>query len=196
MGTTASQRERQRAERHRLIVDTARELAETSGWDAVTTRRLAERIEYSQPVLYSHFSGKDSIVRAVALQGSEELAPLMRERVAAEPSALTATAAAYVEFASRHPALHDAMFQLTTEYPFADEASPPALHEGFGLLRDALAAATGPDDIDLRTELFWSALHGLVTLTRSGRLPAEAHEERLALLVAQLSAGQGGGSCR
>jgi AcrR family transcriptional regulator len=46
-------KERERAGRHRLIVSAARELAETEGWDAVTTRRLADRIEYSQPVLYS-----------------------------------------------------------------------------------------------------------------------------------------------
>ncbi|MEU2235159.1 TetR family transcriptional regulator, partial [Streptomyces vietnamensis] len=40
-------KQRERADRERLIVATARELAEQQGWDAVTTRRLAERIEYS-----------------------------------------------------------------------------------------------------------------------------------------------------
>ncbi len=57
-------KQRERAERERLIVATARELAEQQGWDAVTTRRLAERIEYSQPVLYSHFRGKREIIGA------------------------------------------------------------------------------------------------------------------------------------
>jgi AcrR family transcriptional regulator len=52
-----------------LIISTARELAED--WDAVTTRRLAERIEHSQPVLYSHFAGKDAIV---TVRGFAELA--------------------------------------------------------------------------------------------------------------------------
>ncbi|MGW2850386.1 TetR family transcriptional regulator, partial [Streptomyces sp. NPDC001274] len=35
-------------ERGRPRTASARELAEQQGWDAVTTRRLAERIEYSQ----------------------------------------------------------------------------------------------------------------------------------------------------
>ena len=35
----------------------------------MTTRRLADRIEYSQPVLCSHFEGKDAIVSAVASRG-------------------------------------------------------------------------------------------------------------------------------
>ena len=41
-------KQRERAERERLIVATARELAEEQGWDAVTTRRLAERIVNAQ----------------------------------------------------------------------------------------------------------------------------------------------------
>ncbi|MEU2714984.1 hypothetical protein [Streptomyces sp. NPDC007205] len=42
-------RERERAQRERLIVTAARELAEAESWHAVTTRRLAAEIEYSRP---------------------------------------------------------------------------------------------------------------------------------------------------
>src|SRR5688572_15803018 len=183
-------KQRERASRERLIVATARELAEADGWDAVTTRRLAERIEYSQPVLYSHFAGKDAIVGAVALEGFTEFAQLVRERAVAAPdgrSALSAVAGAYLDFAADRPAMYEAMFHLATGYPFADPASPPPLHEAFASLRDPLEAATGAEDIGLRTELFWSALHGVVTLTRSGRLPPEAQGERLRLLVSHFA---------
>src|SRR5689334_24359319 len=71
-------KERERADRERLILATAREIAEQQGWDAVTTRRLAERIEYSQPVLYSYFRGKREIIGGVALQGAAELAAALR----------------------------------------------------------------------------------------------------------------------
>ena len=76
-------KERERVDRERLIVATARELAEQQGWDAVTTRRLAERIEYSQPVLYSHFRGKREIIGAVALDGAGELAGVLRAATSA-----------------------------------------------------------------------------------------------------------------
>ena len=66
----SDRRERRRAERHRLILDTARTIAEADGWDAVTTRRLAERIEYSQPVLYSHFAGLAQLRDVVVVRGS------------------------------------------------------------------------------------------------------------------------------
>ena len=59
----------ERAQRRQVIVNAAGELAESEGWEAVTTRRLAGHIEYSQPVLYSHFEGKHAIVSAVASRG-------------------------------------------------------------------------------------------------------------------------------
>src|SRR5436309_11392412 len=101
-------RARERQQRERLIVTTARELAEAEGWDAVTTRRLAELIEYSQPVLYSHFTGKDAILAAVAVEGFAELAAQLgqaRAKAPAARAALAAAVSAYVDFAERRPAL-------------------------------------------------------------------------------------------
>ncbi len=95
------------------IVATARELAGQQGRDAVTTRRPAERIEYSRPVLSSHFRGKRGIIGAVARAGAPGMAALLR---AAARSAeglrarVTALARAYLAFAEDDPAVHDAMF--------------------------------------------------------------------------------------
>jgi AcrR family transcriptional regulator len=191
-------RDRQRAERHRLILATARQIAETEGWDAVTTRRLAEAIEYSQPVLYSHFAGKDEIVAAVALDGFAELTESLRARVAAGSEAagsgaagseaagrVGAVARAYLDFAAAHPAVYAAMFTLHTALTFATPQSPEPLRDAFGVLRDCLTQ--GGDDgagLESRTELFWAALHGLATLTAGHRLRPEHAEERLDLLVA------------
>lgn len=182
-------RDRQRAERHRLIVDTAREIAEAEGWDAVTTRRLSQRIEYSQPVLYSHFAGKDAIVGAVALEGFTELVDVMRATAteASDPAAgLAAVARAYLRFAAEHPAVYAAMFSLRTDLTFADPASPEPLRAGFAVIREALGALTGEHDLDARTELAWCTLHGLATLTQGDRLRPDQQEHRLALFVAQL----------
>ena len=186
--TIQTRRERERAERERLIVTAARKLAEAEGWNAVTTRRLSSEIEYSQPVLYSHFKGKDAIMAAVAVQGCAELAVSMREaRTAARDAreALAAVGEAYTGFARERPALYDAMFTLDVDLPFATAEAPPELWAAFDEIRQAVApvAAEG-EDIVLLTETFWASLHGLASLTRSGRLPERDHDERLALLVA------------
>jgi AcrR family transcriptional regulator len=184
-------KERERAGRERLIVATARELAEQQGWDAVTTRRLAESIEYSQPVLYSHFRGKREIIGAVALEGAAELAAALRSAAAAAdgPRArVTALARAYLDFAARNPAVYDAMFQLDGGLPFAQADTPEPLKDAFAALLESLDEVAGEGvHPGLFTELFWAALHGLATLTRAGRLPPEDTERRTELLVDRLA---------
>ncbi|MDX3750563.1 TetR/AcrR family transcriptional regulator [Streptomyces sp. AK08-02] len=184
-------KERERAERERLIVATARELAEQQGWDAVTTRRLAERIEYSQPVLYSHFRGKREIIGAVALEGAAELAAVVRAAasgVNGPRERVTALARAYLDFAERNPAVYDALFQLDGGLAYAREDTPEQLKDAFAALLECLAEVAG-DGVHpgLFTEVFWAALHGLVTLTRARRLLPEDAESRLELLVDRLA---------
>ncbi|MFI8089675.1 TetR/AcrR family transcriptional regulator [Streptomyces sp. NPDC086080] len=184
-------KQRERAERERLIVATARELAEQQGWDAVTTRRLAERIEYSQPVLYSHFRGKREIIGAVALSGAAEMATALRAATSAAdgPRArVIALARAYLAFAAHNPAVYDAMFRLDGGLAFAREDTPDPLKDAFAALLESLGEVAGDGVHPGRfTEVFWAALHGLATLTRAGRLPPEDTERRVELLVDRLS---------
>ncbi|MEU4615625.1 TetR/AcrR family transcriptional regulator [Streptomyces umbrinus] len=184
-------KERERAGRERLILATARELAEQQGWDAVTTRRLAERIEYSQPVLYSHFRGKREIIGAVALEGAAEMAVALRAAASAAdgPRArVAALARVYLDFAERNPAVYEAMFQLDGGLAFAQEETPEPLKDAFAALLENLGEVAG-DGVHpaLFTEVFWAALHGLATLTRAGRLPPGEAERRVELLVDRLA---------
>ncbi|MDW6061160.1 TetR/AcrR family transcriptional regulator [Streptomyces sp. FXJ1.4098] len=181
--SSTERRERERAQRHQLIITAARELAEAEGWDAVTTRRLAERVEYSQPVLYSHFKGKDAIVRAVALEGFDDLAAQMRRARLAEISpkeALRALGRAYLDFAANRPALYEAMFIMPTDLPFAGSETPSALRAAFG----EIVAVVGPrEGVGLHAEVFWGSLHGIAVLVHGKRMPAELQGDRLDLLV-------------
>jgi AcrR family transcriptional regulator len=187
--TRQERRARERQQRRQVILDAARELAEAEGWESVTTRRLADRIEYSQPVLYSHFEGKDAIVSAVALEGFSELSAILRDarKRAGSPNVeLRAVAYAYVDFARANPALYEAMFVLTVDLRFPDSDTQSPLHAAFVEVRDALAPWAGDRDLETFTEITWSALHGLVTLSRAGRLRADYQDQRLAMIVDQL----------
>ncbi|WP_033438766.1 TetR/AcrR family transcriptional regulator [Saccharothrix sp. NRRL B-16314] len=188
MSAIHERRERERAHRHQLIVTAARELAEAEGWDAVTTRRLADRVEYSQPVLYSHFNGKDAIVSAVALDGFSELGAHLRRAREAAPGrgeALRAVCNAYLEFATGRPALYQAMFVLPTDLKFASTETPPPLRTAF----DEFVSCFRPDNDrrELFAEVVWSALHGMAVLSDSGRIPPAGQEERLDFLISRIS---------
>ncbi len=175
-----NRRERARLERGALIVRTARELAEAEGWDAVTTRRLAEAVEYSQPVLYSHFKNMQAIVTAVALDGMAELAVVLRE--GREANGVMGLAEAYLGYAESHPAVYAAIFIRRTDLVFGAAESPEVLKVTFG----ELLAAVKPyatDDTETLTEVFWSALHGQATLNQESRLRPAQRTERVERLV-------------
>ena len=178
------------AERRQQILDAARAAAEADGWAAVTSRRLADAIGYTQPVLYTHFpGGKTEIMRTVALAGFTELAAATRAAAGRKTGAraVTAVAGAYLDFAAAHPSLYEAMFQLPIDARFAQDDAEAELRSGF----NALAAVLGDGDNGTATEVLWSALHGMSLLERAGRMRPEHRANRVAELAARFGTDRG-----
>ena len=182
----AERKGRERAERERRIIAAARLIAAAEGWNAVTVRRLADEIEYSQPVLYSHFANRDAIVSAVAVLGFQELTMALRQagqRLTDRQKTRGEVARAYLAFAREHPTLYEAMFTMPNGLKFAQDGTRSELSDAFA----ALAAVVTPAlDVAALTETFWASLHGLADLERSGRIRQEARDERVELLVSGL----------
>jgi AcrR family transcriptional regulator len=182
----AAARAQRMAERRQQILDAARAMAEADGWTAVTSRRLADAIGYTQPVLYGHFpGGKTEIMRTVALAGFAELTAATEAAAGGRTGqqAVAAVAGAYLDFAATHPALYEAMFQLPIDARFAQDDAESELRAGF----NALGAALGHSADGTVTELFWSALHGMSLLERAGRMRPEHRPNRIAELAARFA---------
>ena len=81
------------------------------------------------------------------------------------------------------------MFTRATSLRFAADDTAPQLTAAFGALHDVVDMVAGDHDADTLTEVFWAALHGLVTLGRTGRLRPGHDSERLRLLVEQFTNG-------
>jgi AcrR family transcriptional regulator len=151
---------------------------------------LSTEIEYSQPVLYKHFSGMEQIAQAVAVDGFAELADVLgaaRSGAGTPDDTLTRMARAYLDFARDNPAVYDAMFTRATTLRFAADDTPAQLTAAFEELRQVVDVVADGRDVDALTEMFWATLHGLVTLSRGGRLRPGYDSERLQLLVDQLT---------
>jgi AcrR family transcriptional regulator len=183
---------REREAQRLLITSTARRLAESDGWDAVTTRRLSAEIEYSQPVIYKHFASLEDLYEAVALECFADLTDaLRRARVGAPPDqTLTAIAQAYLSYGEQHPALYDAMFTRATRVPFARADTPPAPRQAFAELSAGISPVANGRDLATLTEVFWASLHGLVALQRSRRLRPDDGASRVRVLVEGLVAAK------
>ncbi|UZF56969.1 TetR/AcrR family transcriptional regulator [Gordonia polyisoprenivorans] len=184
---TQDRRARERAERRDRVVEAARDLAERDGWSAVTTRRLADEIEYTPPVLYQHFpGGRDEIVTAVALLGFAEFVASVSGDTETE-GGVGGLIDAYLAFAQRNPATYEAMFAMPIAARFAHDETPEIMRRAFSIFVEVLGGgdALGEDvGVQVRAELLWSALHGVCELRRCGRLDPSMESARRAELVA------------
>ena len=107
--------EREREATSRAILDAARELFVAEGYNNVSIRKIAERIEYSPAAIYSYFSSKDDIFLALAEEGFRmmaESAQLSRESDPhASPLERIRTAFFHLyRFSKEHPEYHALMF--------------------------------------------------------------------------------------
>src|SRR5580704_8700764 len=73
MGIT-DRKQRQKEEVRTSILDTAWEMVIAEGWQSFSIRKVADAIEYSVPVIYSHFENKDAILLEFNRKGFELLA--------------------------------------------------------------------------------------------------------------------------
>jgi len=173
-------RERERQEMRQSILSAAREIAAEEGWQAVTTRKVAERIEYSQPTIYEYFENKEAILLALLRSGYQQLVTVMEEAFAStdDPEArLLAMTEAYWDFAFRSPELFQVMHGLAGisfgRYGHPD--TPVEIKQSFGLAREAIeqwAQARGVERADITdlVEARRGLIHGLITLALTGRI--------------------------
>jgi AcrR family transcriptional regulator len=179
----AERKLRDKEARRAQILNAARQIDEKEGWPNVTVRRLADKISYSQPVLYAHFGSREGILAAVAIEGFQEIGLALakaRKRVKSG-TPVESVAAAYLDFAAFSPALYEVMFSLSLSVPFADPATPPELHFAFAQLLELFQGQGSKSEV--LTELFWASLHGIAELTRTKRLARSRQKERVRALV-------------
>jgi len=169
-----------RQEMRQSILSAAREIAAEEGWQAVTTRKVAERIEYSQPTIYEYFENKEAMLLALLRSGYQQLVTVMQEAFAstADPEArLLAMTEAYWDFAFRSPELFQVMHGLAGisfgRYGHPD--TPVEVKQSFGLAREAMeqwAQARGVERADITdlVEARRSLLHGFITLALARRI--------------------------
>ncbi len=188
-GSLSEPRLRRQATRRALILDVALSLAEAEGWDAVTTRRVADEIDFTQPVIYQHFGGRDELIRSIAVKGFELLAAELHALPqSTSQSRLEALCHHYVDFGSTRPRLYEAMFATKTTLAFASAETPAELRATFDAVKEVVALTVAEPEADSVAELVWASCHGIVTLMAAGRIPPDrvgGHIVRIAGLAAE-----------
>jgi len=153
------------APRAQEIVRAARELLDQEGPDALSMRRIADRIGIRASSLYEHLRDKQALEAALISIGFEEQAELFEQAVHRSDDPLGSLASAYRDFAHRHPHLH----RLMTERPLRRDLLTPGVEAAAA---KPLLDATGGDLEQARA--FWAFAHGMVSLELNHRFPPDA----------------------
>lgn len=183
-------RERQKQDTKNGILSAARQIARAEGWGAVTVRRVAKMVDYTPPIIYQYFAGKDALLEELQRQAFLLLADGMRQAVAETEDAeerLLRMSDAYWHFARQQPELDQIMHDMSsTRVPLEATLAGATLvgdivqsHlENWALSRHV----TLPDPAGA-VETLWGLLHGLAGAQMLGRLGGG--EERAAQLARQ-----------
>ncbi len=174
---TKERRERERLETRDLILEAARELFLAEGYEGVTMRKVAEKIEYSPTAIYVYFADKEDLFRELCHQDFARLSAALHE-IGRQPDPLQrlrTIGQGYIEFGVRYPNHYKLMFM--TPHPFSGpndhdrevKGNPEKDAYAFlkqtvqevidrGVLREDL------NDAELVSQTLWAAVHGVISL--------------------------------
>jgi AcrR family transcriptional regulator len=170
-------REREKIETREIILDAARELFISEGYEGVSMRKVAEKIEYSPTAIYVHFKDKDDLFHELChadyarLAAEFQAAPLPADPV----ERIRQIGHTYIQFGLEYPNHFKLMFM--TPHPPAElderdrEVKGNPEQDSYAFLmqcvHEALAIGAFREelkDAELIAQTLWAAVHGVISL--------------------------------
>jgi AcrR family transcriptional regulator len=168
-------KERQLEQKERLrrsMLDAAAELFVKEGYEKVSMRRIAQKINYSPMSIYLYFRDKAEILDTIC---EETFSKLIQHKRLARPEDypgepigyLKGGLRAYVEFGLRHPYHYQLTFM--TRASVDGERRRRIGQEAFGCLRATVKACADQGklrtpDVEFVSQVLWTAIHGVTSL--------------------------------
>ena len=159
------------------ILRAAHRLFDREGADAVTMRRVAERVGITPMAIYRHFPSREALLKRLSDDSFNSTARQWLEIAQGDGilQRLYRTQENYLDYALEHPHLFDHAFSLRRDdarrFPedFRERRSPTlnvvadVLAEG---MRQGVLRRDDPWDVAMT---LWAHTHGLIALYRAGR---------------------------
>jgi AcrR family transcriptional regulator len=162
------------------ILDASLDIVREEGWPALSMRKIADKIEYTPPIIYEYFNNKEAILQELTRTGYMKLAKQMQDagNLFTEPERqLEAMWLAYWNFAFAEKELYQVMYGVQTNCCTGE--NPCAVMKGpETMLRNKIeallpAANRTKENIDRRYYTFWSVVHGLISINMTKQLVSE-----------------------
>jgi AcrR family transcriptional regulator len=166
---------RQKEQLRQEILDAARDLFASEGYEQFSMRRIAEKIEYSPTTIYLYFKDKDDLLHTLCEETCSTLLQHMADLKQAESDPLLLLRRVmlfYIEFGMTSPNHYKVAFSIkpviygTAEEFQHNDTMGRRLYNAF---RDLVEACVNAQrfrsvDLDMTTQALWAAIHGLASL--------------------------------
>ncbi len=193
--TIKERRESEKKEMRGLILETAIKLFLEEGYEKVTLRRIAGKIDYSPATIYSYFKDKNDILFALHAVGFEKLdAKQQGYQSIKDPwKRLKKRGEVYLSFAMKNPEYYDLMFIMRgPAKKMREKKNEASGFRSFEMLKKDIqecidAGYTIKTSAEVMAFAFWSFVHGIASLIIRDRVVMIPREQLNALIEGALA---------
>lgn len=170
-------REREKQDVREKILEAARELFVKRGYDAVTMRQIAGKIEYTPTAIYFHFKDKQELINELCARDFLNLAREFNKlaEIADARQRLRMSAQLYIQFGLKYPNHYQLMFMSRHPHPHPNEMKQIRFgnpsEDAYAFLRTTVIECMAKGvfrkeyrDPELIAQVLWSAVHGVTSL--------------------------------
>ncbi|MDL4839417.1 TetR/AcrR family transcriptional regulator [Aquibacillus rhizosphaerae] len=175
---TYSESKQQHAESlKQTIVEAAAILLQEQGPEAVTIRKVAEKMECSTKIIYNLFNNKDGLIKLLYVEGCNVLATSFQSVSKQEKleNYLRALCEAYWDFSRNNTGYYQLMFGgVFGEFKPEEEsihATTTALQQFIQVITEAIEAGLIMEKDPVQVvRVIWASLHGVIHLYLGGHI--------------------------
>lgn len=153
------------------ILDAAHDIVKEEGWQALSMRKIADKIEYTAPIIYEYYANKEAILLELTKKGFMLLSCRMNEAASQHTDLaqqIEAMWLAYWNFAFAEKEYYQLMFGVEVNCCIMDELLP-AGSTPYDIAAAPIAKMMGIDDTEddrvcTKYYTYWSIIHGLISI--------------------------------
>lgn len=177
---------RQKDETRLNILESALVIVKREGWNALSMRKIADRIEYTAPIIYEYFENKEGILIELTRKGFINLAVEIRLAQSEHDNAeeqLEAMWKAYWNFAFKNKELYQLMYGVAMNVcvfkkTLAEAEATDNLF--FQVIEKLITVENSTENLVCRKYYtFWSVIHGLISINLVNKGRDEAMNQRI-----------------
>ena len=170
---TKERRAREKEQLRRQIIDAARELFVNEGYENVSMRKIADKIEYSPTVIYLYFKDKADLLDSACqetLLGLLDTVELLKRDKNNPVESLRKSGRAYVEFGLKYPQDYKLTFVIRPQFQKGLGLEEGSVGERVFSYLCAMVSecvrqkAFRQVDVETTGQALWSAVHGVTLL--------------------------------